>query len=72
MAVNRVARTCHAATARAEGEAQYGVQAGDHQRAAANSPIAVFGHTVLVPAGAPVTSSSGRRGTPQLEAYTLR
>jgi alcohol dehydrogenase (cytochrome c) len=37
----------------------------------ANAPIAVFGNTVLVPAGAPETSSSGKRGQPQLVAYTL-
>jgi alcohol dehydrogenase (cytochrome c) len=37
----------------------------------ANAPIAVFGNTVLVPAGAPKTSSSSA-GTPQLVAYTIR
>jgi hypothetical protein len=43
-----------------------------HQLASsANAPIAVFGNTVLVPAGAPETSSSGRSGHPQLVAYTL-
>ena len=37
----------------------------------ANAPIAVFGNTVLVPAGGPKTlSSSG--GHPQLVAYTVR
>jgi outer membrane protein assembly factor BamB len=35
----------------------------------ANSPIAVFGNTVLVPAGGPQTSS--RKGSPQLVAYTI-
>ena len=37
----------------------------------ANSPIAVFGNTVLVPAGGPKTSSSGGGGHPQLVAYTV-
>jgi glucose dehydrogenase len=37
----------------------------------ANAPIAVFGNTVLVPAGAPETSSSGKSGHPQLVAYTV-
>ena len=37
----------------------------------ANAPIAVFGNTVLVPAGGPKTSSSGGGGTPQLVAYTI-
>ena len=37
----------------------------------ANAPIAVFGNTVLVPAGGPDTSSAGRSGHPQLVAYTL-
>jgi hypothetical protein len=37
----------------------------------ANAPIAVFGNTVLVPAGAPETSSTGNSGPPQLVAYTL-
>jgi outer membrane protein assembly factor BamB len=36
----------------------------------ANSPIAVFGNTVLVPAGGPKTSSPGQGGSPQLVAYT--
>jgi alcohol dehydrogenase (cytochrome c) len=36
----------------------------------ANSPIAVFGNTVLVPAGGPKTSASGG-GHPQLVAYTI-
>ena len=36
-----------------------------------NSPIAVFGNTVLVPAGGPETSSSGGGGKPQLVAYTV-
>jgi glucose dehydrogenase len=35
----------------------------------ANAPIAVFGNTVLVPAGGPGESSPGKRG--QLVAYTL-
>jgi glucose dehydrogenase len=39
--------------------------------ASTNAPIAVFGNTVLVPAGAPVASRSGRRGNPQLVAYTV-
>ena len=30
-----------------------------------------FGNTVLVPAGGPKTSSSGRGGNPQLGAYTV-
>jgi alcohol dehydrogenase (cytochrome c) len=38
----------------------------------ANSPIAVFGNTVLVPAGGPETSKSGGGGNPQLVAYTVR
>jgi outer membrane protein assembly factor BamB len=37
-----------------------------------NAPIAVFGNTVLVPAGGPKTSSTGGGGTPQLVAYTVR
>jgi alcohol dehydrogenase (cytochrome c) len=35
-----------------------------------NSPIAVFGNTVLVPAGGP-TANSGSGGNPQLVAYTV-
>src|SRR5213076_394518 len=37
-----------------------------------NAPIAVFGNTVLVPAGGPRTSASGGGGHPQLVAYTVR
>jgi alcohol dehydrogenase (cytochrome c) len=37
----------------------------------ANAPIAVFGNTVLVPAGGPQTSRSGGGGNPQLVAYTV-
>jgi alcohol dehydrogenase (cytochrome c) len=37
----------------------------------ANAPIAVFGNTVLVPAGAPNTSSSAVAAHPQLVAYTI-
>jgi outer membrane protein assembly factor BamB len=37
----------------------------------ANAPIAVFGNTVLVPAGGPPTSASGARRNPQLVAYTI-
>ena len=37
----------------------------------ANAPIAVFGNTVLVPAGGPKTSAKGGGGTPQLVAYTV-
>jgi alcohol dehydrogenase (cytochrome c) len=36
-----------------------------------NAPIAVFGNTVLVPAGGPKTTSSSG-GSPQLVAYTIR
>jgi outer membrane protein assembly factor BamB len=36
-----------------------------------NAPIAVFGNTVLVPAGGPRTSSPGGGGHPQLVAYTI-
>ena len=36
-----------------------------------NAPIAVFGNTVLVPAGGPKTSASGGGGNPQLMAYTV-
>jgi alcohol dehydrogenase (cytochrome c) len=36
-----------------------------------NAPIAVFGNTVLVPAGGPKTSSPGGGGKPQLVAYTI-
>jgi alcohol dehydrogenase (cytochrome c) len=36
-----------------------------------NAPIAVFGNTVLVPAGGPQTSASGGGGNPQLVAYTV-
>jgi outer membrane protein assembly factor BamB len=39
--------------------------------ASTNAPIAVFGNTVLVPAGGPPTSGSGGGGTPQLVAYTV-
>ena len=40
--------------------------------ASTNAPIAVFGNTVLVPAGAPPTSAkAGSGGTPQLVAYTV-
>jgi outer membrane protein assembly factor BamB len=38
----------------------------------ANAPIAVFGNTVLVPAGGPRTSAAGGGGHPQLVAYTVR
>jgi outer membrane protein assembly factor BamB len=34
----------------------------------ANAPIAIAGSTVIVPAGAPLTR--GRRGPPQVVAYT--
>ncbi|HXW80106.1 MAG TPA: hypothetical protein VEJ84_11450, partial [Acidimicrobiales bacterium] len=37
----------------------------------ANAPIAVFGNTVLVPAGGPAVSAANRGGNPQLVAYTL-
>jgi glucose dehydrogenase len=37
----------------------------------ANAPIAVFGNTVLVPAGGPDTPPPGLRGHPELVAYTL-
>jgi alcohol dehydrogenase (cytochrome c) len=37
----------------------------------ANAPIAVFGNTVLVPAGGPKTSAKGGGGNPQLVAYTI-
>jgi alcohol dehydrogenase (cytochrome c) len=36
-----------------------------------NAPIAVFGNTVLVPAGGPKTSAAGGGGNPQLVAYTV-
>ena len=36
-----------------------------------NAPIAVFGNTLLVPAGGPQTSASGGGGSPQLVAYTV-
>jgi outer membrane protein assembly factor BamB len=40
--------------------------------ASTNAPIAVFGNTVLVPAGAPpVSEKAGSGGTPQLVAYTV-
>ncbi|MGH3165509.1 MAG: PQQ-binding-like beta-propeller repeat protein, partial [Trebonia sp.] len=40
--------------------------------ASTNAPIAVFGNTVLVPAGAPpVSAKAGSGGTPQLVAYTV-
>jgi len=35
----------------------------------ANSPIAIAGNTVIVPAGGPVTSTGG--GDPQIVAYTV-
>ncbi len=34
-----------------------------------NAPIAVFGNTILVPAGGPKTAKGG--GNPQLVAYTV-
>jgi alcohol dehydrogenase (cytochrome c) len=37
----------------------------------ANAPIAIFGNTVLVPAGGPETPPPGPGGHPQLVAYTL-
>jgi outer membrane protein assembly factor BamB len=37
----------------------------------ANAPIAVFGNTVLVPAGGPETGIGGQGGHPQLVAYTV-
>ncbi len=37
----------------------------------ANAPLAVFGNTVLVPAGGPAALSHGKSGHPQLIAYTL-
>ena len=37
-----------------------------------NAPLAVFGNTVLVPAGGPETSAKGGGGEPQLVAYTVR
>jgi outer membrane protein assembly factor BamB len=37
-----------------------------------NAPLAVFGNTVLVPAGGPETSAKGGGGDPQLVAYTVR
>jgi outer membrane protein assembly factor BamB len=40
--------------------------------ASTNAPIAVFGNTVLVPAGAPpLSAKAGSGGTPQLVAYTV-
>jgi outer membrane protein assembly factor BamB len=36
-----------------------------------NAPLAVFGNTVLVPAGGPETSAKGGGGSPQLVAYTV-
>jgi alcohol dehydrogenase (cytochrome c) len=36
-----------------------------------NSPIAVAGNAVLVPAGGPATSAKGGSGSPQLVAYTV-
>ena len=36
-----------------------------------NSPIAVAGNTVLVPAGGPLVSAKGTGGSPQLVAYTV-
>ena len=35
-----------------------------------NSPIAIAGNTVIVPAGGPLTSARGRGGSPQVVAYT--
>ena len=37
-----------------------------------NAPAVVFGNTVLVPAGCPVTSAKGGGGSPQLVACTIR
>jgi outer membrane protein assembly factor BamB len=39
--------------------------------ASTNAPIAVFGNTVLVPAGAPPVPAKPGGGTPQLVAYTV-
>jgi outer membrane protein assembly factor BamB len=37
-----------------------------------NSPIAIAGNTVIVPAGGPITSARGGGGNPQVVAYTAR
>jgi alcohol dehydrogenase (cytochrome c) len=37
----------------------------------ANSPIAIAGNTVLVPAGGPESAAKGSGGSPQLVAYTV-
>ncbi len=37
----------------------------------ANSPIAIAGNTVIVPAGGPITGRAGGGGHPQVVAYTL-
>ena len=37
-----------------------------------NSPIAIAGSTVIVPAGGPVTGARGGGGAPQVVAYTVR
>ncbi|HTU87304.1 MAG TPA: PQQ-binding-like beta-propeller repeat protein [Solirubrobacteraceae bacterium] len=37
----------------------------------ANSPIAIAGNTVIVPAGGPITSAKGGGGDPQVVAYTI-
>ncbi len=42
-----------------------------HLPASTNSPIAIAGNTVIVPAGAPVTSVRGRGGEPQVVAYKV-
>ena len=36
-----------------------------------NAPIAIAGNSVIVPAGAPVTSASGAPGPAQLVVYTV-
>jgi outer membrane protein assembly factor BamB len=36
-----------------------------------NAPIAIAGNSVIIPAGAPVTSASGASGQAQLVSYTV-
>jgi outer membrane protein assembly factor BamB len=36
-----------------------------------NSPIAIAGNTVIVPAGGPITSARGGGGHPQVVAYEV-
>ena len=54
------------------GREMWGREMWEQLPTSTNAPIAVFGNTVLVPAGGPRTSAAGGGGNPQLVAYTAR